>query len=54
MPHISGHKRVRIGVGFLFDGPVQALEVLFDQKLYAGLRPGLDANPVALPTQSVI
>src|ERR1035438_1358764 len=39
---------MRIGVGFLFDGPVQALEVLLDQKLHAGLGPGLDANPVAL------
>jgi len=44
----SGHKWVRISVGFLLDGAVQALEVLFDQKLYAGLRSGLDANPVAV------
>jgi hypothetical protein len=44
----SGHKWVSLGVGFLFDRLVSTLEVLFDQKLYAGLRAGLDANPVAL------
>ena len=44
----SGHKRVRIGVGSLYGRPVQTLEVSFDQKLHAGLRAGLDANPVAL------
>jgi len=39
---------MRICVGFLFDRPMQALEVLFDEKRHAGLRPGLEANPVAL------
>jgi hypothetical protein len=32
----SKHKRVKTGVGLLFDRPVQALEVFFDQKLHAG------------------
>ena len=43
---------MRISVGFLFDGAVQALEVLFDQKLCAGLRSGPDANPVAVDPSS--
>ena len=44
----SRHKWMRIGVGFLFHRPMQALEVLFEEKLHAGLQSGRDADMVAL------